>query len=244
MFKITIAEIESFKKQVKLIKELATEIDFVINDQGLSFRTYDTANVCVIDFQYFTSAFTVFEHDQDDKFGISVDKLNKILKIAPKDSMLELSKKSSKLIIKIIGSTVRKYMIPIMDPSDKVFEMPHLTYDVKLSLDSGLFKEEITAISIIADSVVFKSNPEELELIGEGDSGDSVKTKFKETSYDLDGYAESKYSIEYLQIISESSGFADDVKLQFSQETPISLIYEKREKFKVEFILAPRVDNE
>ena len=54
----------------------------------------------------------------------------------------------------------------------------------------------------------------------------------------------SKYSIEYLKKMSLGNNISKECKLEFSNDYPLKISFEIKERASLSFILAPRIDNE
>jgi len=70
-------------------------------------------------------------------------------------------------------------------------------------------------------------------------SGEDTKIKMEG-----DSKIKSKYSIEYLKKIIKGSKISDNALIQFSNDYPLKVQYKLTDKLDLEFILAPRVQNE
>ena len=76
------------------------------------------------------------------------------------------------------------------------------------------------------------------------DSSNSETEKGKKASGNKKERIRSKYSVEYMKKIVASGKLAEDVTIKFGKDYPVSLEYKETDKFKMSFILAPRVDND
>ena len=64
------------------------------------------------------------------------------------------------------------------------------------------------------------------------------------TKINTEEKATSRYSIEYLKKMIKTSKLAENVTIQFSKDYPLKLSYKILDKMLMEFILAPRVQND
>jgi len=111
-----------------------------------------------------------------------------------------------------------------------------------------LFNEAIEDADIVAESVSFIGEPNKFTIRAEGDLS-QAKIDINEsdsTKINVDGQdpIKSKYSIEYLKKMINSSKLADDLTIQFNKDYPLKLEYKTIDKVTMSFILAPRVEND
>ena len=242
MFKITIAECETFKKQIKVISDLISEGKIKVNKDSFGLIAMDSANVAMVDYEVFSSSCTEYSVDNEDEFAINLNNLYQALKTASANAIISLSKEKNKLIVEIKAETDRTFKLPIIDYNEKDAKKPQLKHTCKIIIDSNLFKKEVEASDIVAESVFFITKEDKFTMKAEGDISE-VKADFKDIEVKAENKSEikSKYSIEYLKKIMEASAFCDKVEINYAKDYPVQFAFNQVDKFKMLFTLAPRV---
>jgi len=244
MFKITMAECETFKKQIKVISDLICEGKIKVNKDSFGLIAMDASSVVLVDYKVLSSACTEYMVDKEDEFTINFSDFYQALKTASANALINITKETNKLILEIKAETDRTFKLPIMDYSDKDIQKIELEYTVKIKGDSGIFKQEVNASSLVAESVLFITKDDKFMVKSEGDIIE-VKTDFKDIEVTSENKSEikSKYSIEYLKKIMEASAFCDEMEINYAKDHPAQFIFKQVDKFNMEFTLAPRVEN-
>lgn len=245
MFKITLVDCETFKKQIKVISDLICEGKIKVNKDSFGLIAMDAANAVMVDYEVFSSSCTEYSVDNEDEFAINFSSFYQALKTASSNAIISLSKEKSKLIVEIRAETDRTFKLPIIDYSEKETKKPELKHTCKIIVDSGLFKKEIEASDIIAESVSFITKDDKFTIKAEGDTSE-VKSDFKDIEVKSEKKSEvkSKYTIEYLKKVMEVSAFCDKVEINYAKDYPAQFTFLQLDKFKMDFILAPRVDGD
>lgn len=245
MFKITIAECETFKKQIKVISDLISEGKIKVNKDSFGLIAMDASNVAMVDYEVFSSACTEYMVDKEDEFAINFSNFYQALKTASANAIINLTKEKNKLILEIKAETDRTFKLPITDYSEKDAKKAELKHNVKIKVDSGIFKQEIKAFSLVAESVLFVTKDDKFMVKAEGDISE-VKTDFKDIEVISEKKSEikSKYPIEYLKKVMEASAFCNEMEINYAKDYPAQFIFKQVDKFKMDFTLAPRVDSD
>jgi proliferating cell nuclear antigen len=244
MFKITIADSETFKKQIKVISEIITEGKLKIHKDSFGLIAMDASNVVLVDYDVLSSYCTEYKADNEDEFAINFNTFYKTLKTASSNSVVVLSKEDNKLILELKSETDRIFKLPILDIDEKDTKKPDLKHTCKIKVDSNTFKKEIEASDIVAESVSFITKDDKFTIKAEGDMSE-FKCDFRELEIKTDKKTEikSKYSIEYLKKIMEASAFCDNLEIDYSKDNPAQFIFNQPDKFKLDFTIAPRVSD-
>lgn len=245
--KLTLAEPRYLKDSITLISELVNEASFKITPDYLELIAMDPANVAMVVFKLFSSAFTEYDVPKEVDLAINLNNLKQILRRAkPNDTLtLELGKEE-KLKIQLKGTSTRTFSLPLIDIEEKEKKVPQLEFPVSIEVSSTLIEEAIEDVDIVAESVSFIAEPKKLTIAAEGDLSDAKieilhgdDAKIKMTGSDK---IKSKYSIEYLKTMIKAGKLADTATIQFNSDYPLKITFKEIDKFLLNFILAPRVE--
>ena len=224
-----------------------TEARLKITQNSIEIEAMDPANVAMVIFKLLSSAFTEFSVEQDMEIGVNLSNLKQILRRAGPSDNLTLEVVDNKLNIKIQGTAVRKFSIPLLDIEEKTQKIPELNFPVTVSTSSSILNDAIEDAGIVAESVAFGLSENKFIISAEGDLSkanieispdDETKIKSENSN------AKAKYSVEYLKKMISSSKLSDTVEINFNTDYPLKLEYKVVDKLLLAFILAPRVEND
>ncbi|MBT4577359.1 proliferating cell nuclear antigen (pcna) [Candidatus Woesearchaeota archaeon] len=248
--KLTLAEPRNLVDSINVISEIVNEVRFKVDGEKLDLVAMDPANVAMVDFKLFSSAFTEYSVDKEHELCVSLDALKSVLKrVKPSDILtLQLDEEKNKLKIQLKSENTRTFNLALIDVDEKEQRVPDLNFAVEVETASMIFDEAIQDADVIADAVVLKAGEDKLIIEGESNMSNVFAeiSKDDETSLKLttQGEFSAKYSIEYLKKIIKGSKLASRVKLQFGNDYPLRIDYFVQDKLNLGFILAPRVAND
>lgn len=248
--KLTLAEPRNLVDSINVISEIVNEVRFKVDGEKLDLVAMDPANVAMVDFKLFSSAFTEYSVDKEHELCVSLDALKSVLKrVKPSDILtLQLDEEKNKLKIQLKSENTRTFNLALIDVDEKEQRVPDLNFAVEVETASMIFDEAIQDADVIADAVVLKAL--ENSFVVEGENNMSQVTteipKDDDTIITLNSVEEfkSKYSIEYLKKIIKGGKLTGKVKLQFGNDYPLRVDYLVQDKLNLGFILAPRVAND
>ena len=247
--KLVLAEPRFFKESMSIISDLVTEAKFKVTADALELVAMDPANVAMVIFKLFSSSFTQYDVGDTTEIAINLNNLKQILRRAKPDDMLSLeTTDDNKLQIQLKSNTTRSFSIPTLELDDKEQRVPELEFPISIHTTSSLFAESIEDVSVVAESVTFLGEKEQLLVKAEGDLSKALieikpddETAIKTESADK---FKAKYSLEYLKKMTGGGKLTGNVSLSFNTDYPMKLEYKLTDILLLSFILAPRVDND
>tara|TARA_Y100000310_G_C20561432_1_gene753259 strand:- start:106 stop:852 length:747 start_codon:yes stop_codon:yes gene_type:complete len=247
--KLVLAEPRFFKESISIISDLVTEATFKAKSDRLELVAMDPANVAMVNFQMFSSSFTKYEVGEEENVSINLNNLKQILRRAKTDDMLTLeTTEDSKLKIQLKSNTTRSFSIPTLELEEKEQRVPELEFPISVSTQSSVLAEAVEDVSVVAESVTFLGDKEQLLVKAEGDLSKALieikpddVTVIKSTSEEK---SKAKYSLEYLKKMIAGGKLSENVALHFNTDYPMKLEYKVTDRLLLSFILAPRVDND
>jgi len=247
--KLVLADPKYFKDSISIISELVSEAKFKANSDGLELVAMDPANVAMVIFKLLSSSFTSFEVGENEEIAINLNNLKQILRRAKSDDILSLeTTEDNKLKILLKGSSSRSFSLPTLDLDDREQKVPQLTFPISVNTTSQILAEAIEDVSVVAESVTFLGEKDQLFVKAEGDLSKAfieIKADDHTTiNTDSNEKFKSKYSLEYLKKMIGGSKLHEQVTIYFNTDYPLKLEYKVTDKLLLSFILAPRVDND
>jgi proliferating cell nuclear antigen len=248
IMKLTLAETKYLKESISIISDLVNEATFKVNSEGIEMVAMDPANVAMVIFKLFSSAFTEYVLDAPVDLAINLSNFKQILRrTKPTDILtLEMSE-DNKLLISLQGAHTRTFSLPIIELDEREQRVPELSFNSGVKLNSTVLTDAIEDVDIVGDSVMFQATADMFTVHAEGDlSHAKIEIQPSDsTAINIDqDMVKSKYSIEYLKKMIVGAKLADDVHINFSTDYPLKLDYKVVDKLLLSFILAPRVENE
>ncbi len=247
--KLVLAEPRFFKESISIISELVTEAKFKIGKDAVELVAMDQANVAMVIFKLFSSSFTQYTMDKPEEVAINLNNLKQILRRTKADDILSLeTMEDSKLTIQMKGSSTRSFSIPTLELDDKEQRVPELSFPLSITTKSSTLTEAIEDVSVVAESVTFLGEKEQLLVKAEGDLSKAlVEIRPSDETVivtDSTDKFKAKYSLEYLKKMVNGGKLAEKAVLSFNTDYPLKLEYKLTDVLVLSFILAPRVDND
>ncbi len=247
--KLVLADPRYFKDSISIISDLVTEAKFKVTQDALELVAMDPANVAMVIFKLLSSSFTKYEVKDAEELAINLNNLKQILRRANADDMILLeTTEDNKLKIQMKGVTTRSFSIPILELEEKEQRVPELTFPIQIELDSSMLTGAIEDVNVVAESVTFLGEKDQLSVKAEGDLSKAfIEIKPDDSTVikvEADKKFKAKYSLEYLKKMIAGGKLTDRVSLYFNTDYPLKLEYKVTDRLLMSFILAPRVDND
>lgn len=247
--KLILAEPRYFKESIGIISELVTEAKFKATPDGLELIAMDPANVAMVIFKLLSSSFTKYDVPQAEEISINLNSLKQILRRAKSDDTLSLeTTEDHKLKVQLKGMTLRSFSIPTLELEDKEQKVPQLIFPIVIDMDAQLFTEAIEDVNVVAESVTFLGDKQQLLIKAEGDLSKALiemnHGDHSSIHAEKEEKLKAKYSLEYLKKMVAGEKLHNRVTLSFNTDYPLRLDYKLTDRLLLSFILAPRVDND
>jgi len=239
-----IGSAEVFKTMFKALSLLVSEARFHFKDEGIHVRTVDPANVAMILIDIPREGLEAYMVEEERTVGVSINRLLDILKQAKKRDSVELKVGDNNISVKF-GSL--EYSVALIEPDAirKGPKMPELDLPAKIVLSADEFRRAIQMADKVSDQVVLRCDESGFYLEAEGDV-DKITFHMGEMELIEFNKAEARamFSIEYLKEFVKIASAGDVLTIYLGTDLPVRLQFDLvDEKLKVEYILAPRVEN-
>ena len=247
MFK-AIVNASTLRDSLDAVSVLVDECKIRLNEEELSIRAVDPANVGMVDLTLEAAAFESYEADGG-VIGVNLDRLEDIAGMANSDDLvhLELDEETRKLHIEIEGLS---YTLALIDPDSirQEPDIPDLDLPAEITLEGAQLDRGIKAADMVSDHIRLRvdETEETFHIEAEGDTDD---VDLKLTSEDLinltAGPADSLFSLDYLKDMNKAINADAEVRVELGEEFPVKLHYEFAEGLgNVTFMLAPRIQSD
>jgi proliferating cell nuclear antigen len=241
--------VETLQDALEPVSALVDECKIRLNDDGLSIRAVDPANVGMVDMSLAKSAFESYEADGG-VIGVNLDRFEDVLSMGDSGDLvsLDLNEQTRKLDIHISGLS---YTLALIDPDSirQEPDIPELELPARLVLTGDDIDYGITAADLVSDHITLRADNdgEAFHMEAEGDT-DDVDLKLGNEDLlagSVDEAAKSLYSLDYLKDMSGPVGSDTSVSVLFGNEYPVKLRYSlSNGHVEVLNMLAPRIKSE
>ena len=245
MLKATI-DADILKESIDAISALVTECRLHTDENGISTRAVDTANVAMVSLSLKKEAFSAFESTKNE-LGLDIAKLKNIFGMMGKNEpiSLELPENGQKLRVSFEGY---RYSITLLDPNTirKDPNPPNIDLPGKVVLSGNDLYNSIKAASVVSDKIALGIDPAQqiFYMAAEGDT-DHIRKEYgkNEVTFLNNVEARSLFSLDYLKDMGKVMSRAEEVEVSIGIDHRVKFAsYIAGGKGYVEYLLAPRIE--
>ena len=230
------------------VSVLVDECKIRLNEDALSIRAVDPANVGMVDLTLEAAAFESYDADGG-VIGVNLARLEDIAGMAGSGDLihLELDEETRKLHIEIDGLS---YTLALIDPESirQEPDIPELDLPAETVVEGAQLDRGVTAADMVSDHIRLRvAEADEAFLIeAEGDTDDVDLELTREDLIALTaGPADSLFSLDYLKDMNKAIPGDAEVTIELGEEFPVKLHYGFAEGLgNVTFMLAPRIQSD
>jgi proliferating cell nuclear antigen len=216
------------------------EVTVVMDSEGMRLRTMDPSHVCLIDIVLPAGVFEAFQTQiPETKFGLMLDEFVKVLRNFDKKDLIDVSIYDSMIHLRSasFSTSLRTVETSYSNPP-----LPKLTFNTELELSINTLKK-LKGIKAVSEYIELEASTS-VTARGKSDLG-NAEMPIEAESSNIKEESKALYSLEFLlRIVNNiTRDIKDNVTLQFSTKMPLQLSYRVREYGKIDFYLAPRVQD-
>ena len=247
MFK-AIVSASTLQDALDSVSVLVDECKIRLNEDALSIRAVDPANVGMVDLTLEAAAFESYDADGG-VIGVNLARLEDIAGMAGSTDLihLELDEETRKLHIEIDGLS---YTLALIDPESirQEPDIPELDLPAEIVVEGAQLDRGVTAADMVSDHIRLRvAEADEAFLIeAEGDTDDVDLELTREDLIALTaGPSNSLFSLDYLKDMNKAIPGDAEVTVELGEEFPVKLHYGFGEGLgQVTFMLAPRIQSD
>ena len=247
MFKAIVGA-STFQDALDSVSVLVDECKIRLNEEELSIRAVDPANVGMVDLTLEAAAFESYEADGG-VIGVNLARLEDIAGMANSGDLihLELDEETRKLHIEIDGLS---YTLALIDPDSirQEPDIPDLDLASEIVVEGAQLDRGIKAADMVSDHIRLRvdETDEAFFIEAEGDTDDVDLRLAREDLIALTaGPADSLFSLDYLKDMNKAIPSDAEVTIELGEEFPVKLHYGFAEGLgNVTFMLAPRIQSD
>jgi len=224
------------------LKLITGDVKFILTSKGLKIQETDDAHVSLIvvfiSKEWF-SKYDDIKEGEDAVFGVNTEILNLIFTKSFKKEHVRISfeyaDNSDKFEISLVeqNGNQKNFEIPCMDIERDSMVVPIVEYTVDIKCKIKYLSSTINEMLNYGSETKIVCNEEKISLSVDGDLGKVVNDILNNDNKEIiveyaigEGTTtELTYSLKYMKMITDFSGFSDVVNLHFSKDYPMQLLY-------------------
>ncbi len=247
MFRAVLTDSNILRSSIPIIAEIIDEGVFIVDQNGISLLSPDRTMVSVVDFKVLSSAFEEFKVEGKESIGLNMANFSSVLKRAGSGKLV-LESGKSKLLVKISGSGIRTFELPLIDVRVEKPPIEQLSFSASVEMNSNVFEEGVTDAELIGDAIVLEAEAGSFKMAAKGETS-STEMKIKAGEGGLLNIraqqpVRAQYPLDYLKKMIKASKLSPQVLVEFGKDYPMRISFKAIDKVNLSFILAPRVSEE
>ncbi|WP_254542988.1 DNA polymerase sliding clamp [Halomarina pelagica] len=247
MFKAIVSS-GTLRAALDSVSVLVDECKIRLEDDGLTIRAVDPANVGMVDLSLSAAAFESYETDGG-VIGVNLSRLEDIAKMAGADQLVQfkLDEETRKLHIQIEGL---EYTLALIDPDSirQEPDLPDLDLPATVVVEGRDIDRAVKAADMVSDHIALgvEADDEYFYVDAQGDTDDVHFELDREDLIDLTaGEARSLFSLDYLKEMNKALPKDGEVTVELGQEFPVKIHFDIAEgQGHVTYMLAPRIQSD
>ena len=179
--------------------------------------------------------------------------LNTILKTAKADESLKmaLDDETKRFVLEFAGKNQnRKFSLSLIDIPEEgnIPDSIHIDFDTNFEVKASFIQQVLKDAEMVSDYLRIKAKEDGIFFSAESDTKEMetfIEPKSEEMdteSFQVTEESEAVYSLDFLMNFLKGIRSSDYVKLSFTQEQPIRIIYELEDKGHLIYFVAPRIE--
>jgi proliferating cell nuclear antigen len=243
---------ELWKSISSAILTVVDEAYFEANNEGLQFRSMDASHVALVDVSCPAAAFERYECPNPTKFGFRVDDFSKVIKRAGANDSIEVKITDSMINVKSSGGYNRSYKLKLIEsPSGASTPLPKLTFDCKLVMAPSILDRFLSDIVVVSDKINIETTKDKEAIFSGRSELGEAKVLIDEKSgienlneISVQSPSIASFSTEYISRMLKAVGTScSTVTAEYGSKRPLKLTFALPNTVKIEFFMAPRMDD-
>ena len=231
-------------------------INITFQTDHVYIQSMDTTMVIIMELRLPSSWFDNYVVEQPITIGISTTILNKVLNVRDKQQTIRWSTEDKSDHLSIFFASAesklifdKSFEIPLMDIDSELMHIPDdVEYSAEITLPSLTFSSLTNQLKQFGDILHISCTEEEIHLEAESQEFGKMNTNIP--IQDLDEYAinegetvSSSYSLKMISNVCLFQKVGQQAFLGLSPSFPLKIQYRICENAKIDFYIAPRIDD-
>lgn len=171
-----LAQAALLKKIIEALKDLVSDANWDVNEQGISLQAMDSSHVSLVALLLRADGFDKFRADKNLALGINLASMSKVLKCASNDDTLTLRADDAADTITFVfegqkNDKISDFELKLMDIDGEFLGIPETDYNASVTMSSSEFSKICRDLTILGDTVVIAATKEGVKFSVDGDLG-------------------------------------------------------------------------
>ena len=233
----------TLKTVIEGLSVITDECGIIFTPEQVNIRALSKDHTTFMTVELKKYLFDEYEADELEVINVDVNELSKIMKRCKNTDLLKCNVDDNNLHITFDGDSTRSFSTRLIDNEYESPRPPIIDYPINLNIPTSIFNDTLGDLKIFTDVISISADNDYLIFKGDGQAGDGFIRYLHGES--VQNYYESRYSIEKLSEIMKARGFSETLALEFGDNLPLRLTFELvTGDGKLEFLLAPRIEND
>lgn len=224
-------KVSVFKNLIEAVANIVSEVVLVFSNKGVKMQCMDPNHVGLVMLSLPKSTFQRYKCDAEEKIGLSLATLLKILKVAGISDDCCMSTEDADpdtVDIKFINNDrTFEYNMKLLDLQYDAIQIPDRDDNAVIMFPSKEFQAIIKDLSALGDEVTITANEDSIGFSIESDNGKGSYTlEYKDEGVECVEFEEKLsqlFAIKYLNSFSKACSFCDKVELRMKDEQPLAI---------------------
>lgn len=253
MFKFKLENSKILRGIVEALASIIDETLFVVSPNELMIRAMDPSRICLLQLTMGKDDFEVFECKEEQKVGLNLEDLDKILKRSSAGDSVELTfepkNRKFKIQMKEEGkSKTRTFTLGELEIELEDIPMENLLkieYDADWAMGPSFLVEAIKDAEIYSE--ILTINADENKGLVFSSVGQIGEMEYELATDELDesnikGSSKGSYSLQFLKSILKIDNITEKLTVSLKDDHPLKLVFTILEGGTLNYFLAPRVE--
>lgn len=236
--------VKNFREILDLLNTVVSEAKFKLDSSGMQVKAVDPAHVAMVTLDIPKEAFNDYMVDSEEELAVDIDRVKSVIKLASSGDNISVSKVQEKLKFEL--GTISKSIALLDNSTVSIPKVPQISSEHYVVVPKQYMEMGLKAAEDVSDSIRFILTADELRARSSSDSEDSEMVLPKDMLKEIKctGQIKCSYPLEYLLKLVRSLSSADDLRLSFKDEYPLTINFNFGQggKMKGSFLLAPRTE--
>ncbi len=248
MFKALYPSATKLKYIVQTLVKVVDEIPFVATPEGLFVRTLSPDRTTMIVLEMPASAFEEYECDGEEKFVVSGDELNRIVKRGTRNDLVELALEREQKRLRITFhdkklNVERTFYVALKEATVEKLSEPKVDLTAEIRMLTDDYKNIIRDAKLVGDELEFIVEESKLtvqSITPQKEYYNVMELDKPLISISCTENVRSKYAIDLLEATLKATTAADTVTIELGSGLPMKLTFDLPEGSKLVYWVAPR----
>ena len=243
MFRASLDDAKNLKYIIESISDLVDEAIFFLRKEKLSMEACDPSLVCKVELDLQSSFFSEYRATEERTIGLSMSALSKVSRRIHLGDGMFMELNGGTMDFTLQSSIERQFQCMLLEAQEDVLPTIDVEYPVFIDMNVSVFKEGVRDAAIVANSVLFEVNPEEMVISAEGDT-ERARIRINRMSVSVNEFnvrenCSSRFNLGYLLSFLHSSYVSERIHIYMGNKNLPLRIDFPVEGMKLTFYLAP-----